>query len=148
MLRKSLVSILVSISMIAAICGGIVRSASADDRNSQVEQAIKAAEAWLKLVDDGKYRESWEQSASLFRDKITPEGWEKLAKSTRAHTGALVSRKFKLAAYATSLPGAPPGQYVVIEYDASYANIQSAIDKVTPMLDTDGQWHVSGYWIQ
>jgi hypothetical protein len=120
----------------------------AEDRNAAVQRAIKAADAWLKLVDEGKYRESWAQAASLFKEKITPEGWEKMARDARAPLGPLLSRKFKLAAYATALPDAPAGQYVVIEYDASYANNKSVIDKVTPMLDEDGRWRVSGYWIQ
>lgn len=139
---------IVSTLIVGVLLSGGFGTAQAEDRNAAVQQAIKAADAWLTLVDEGKYRESWQQAASAFRDKITPERWETMAKATRVHTGALMSRKFKLAAYATSLPGAPPGQYVVIEYDASYVNIKSAIDKVTPMLDTDGQWRVSGNWIQ
>jgi len=139
---------IVSILIVGLLSSAGIGAANAEDRNAAVQQATKAADAWLKLVDEGNYRESWQQAASIFRGKITPEGWETLAKATREHTGALISRKFELAAYATSLPGAPPGQYVVIEYEASYANIKSVIDKVTPMLDTDGQWRVSGYWIQ
>ena len=144
MLARTVVSIL----LVAAICGGNPNCARAEDRNASVQQAIKTADAWLKLVDDGKYRESWAQASSIFKEKITAEGWEKMARAARAPLGELLSRKFKLAAYATTLPGAPPGQYVVIEYDASYANNKSVIDKVTPMLDDDGQWRVSGYWIQ
>jgi hypothetical protein len=144
MIAKTMASIL----LIATIGGVSPGCAHGADRNVAVQQAVKAADAWLKLLDEGQYRASWEQSASIFRNKITPEGWEKMARSTRAALGELVSRKFKLAAYATALPGAPPGQYVVIEYDASYANNKSVIDKVTPMLDDDGQWRVSGYWIQ
>jgi len=37
---------------------------------------------------------------------------------------------------------------VVIRYDASFANKKSAIETVTPMLDKDGQWRVSGYFIK
>jgi uncharacterized protein DUF4019 len=139
---------IVAMLMVGLLFSAGIGTARAEDRTAAVQAATKAADAWLKLVDQERYRESWQQAASIFRDKITPEGWETLAKATREHTGALISRKFKLAAYATSLPGAPTGEYVVIEYDASYANIKSVIDKVTPMLDADGQWRVSGYWIQ
>ena len=61
---------------------------------------------------------------------------------------ALVSRRVKTARYATSLPGAPDGQYVVIQYRTSFANKKSAIETVTPMRDSDGQWRVSGYYIR
>ena len=140
--------IMFSLLLIAAISAATSGRVHAEDRNAAVQHAIKAADAWLKLLDEGQYRASWEQSASFFKEKITAEGWAKMARDARAPLGPLLSRNFKLAAYATTLPGAPPGQYVVIEYDASYANRKDVIDKVTPMLDTDGRWRVSGYWIQ
>jgi hypothetical protein len=36
---------------------------------------------------------------------------------------------------------------VVIQYDTSFANKKSAVETVTPLLDSDGQWRVSGYFI-
>ena len=47
-----------------------------------------------------------------------------------------------------ALPGAPDGEYVVIQYESSFEHKQSAIETVTPMLDTDGKWRVSGYFIK
>lgn len=66
----------------------------------------------------------------------------------RKPLGAVLSRTFKLAKYSTSLPGAPDGQYVVIQYDTSFENKKSAVETITPMLDRDGQWRVSGYFIK
>ncbi len=50
--------------------------------------------------------------------------------------------------YATSLPGAPKGQYVVVQYKTSFANKPSAIETITPMLEKDKKWRVSGYYIK
>jgi hypothetical protein len=47
-----------------------------------------------------------------------------------------------------SLPGAPDGDYVVIKFASSFENKASAVETVTPMKDTDGKWHVSGYYIK
>ncbi len=66
----------------------------------------------------------------------------------RKQVGALVSRKLKSAQYATSLPGAPDGKYVVIQYDSTFQNKRAAVETVTPMLDQDGKWRVSGYYIR
>jgi hypothetical protein len=123
-------------------------TARAEDRNAEVQQAMKAADAWLRLIDEGKYRESWEQSAGFFRDKITADGWAKMVGPVREPLGKVTSRKFKAAQYATRLPGAPAGQYVVIQYDTDYANKAGAVETVTPMLDKDGKWRVSGYYIR
>jgi hypothetical protein len=60
----------------------------------------------------------------------------------------LISRKLKSKKYTTSLPGAPDGKYVVIQYETSFEHKKSAIETVTPMLDKDGKWRVSGYYIK
>jgi hypothetical protein len=46
------------------------------------------------------------------------------------------------------LPGAPDGQYVIIQFETSFENKQNAVETVTPMLDTDSQWRISGYYIK
>jgi len=62
--------------------------------------------------------------------------------------GKLISRKVKSHQYSTSLPGAPAGQYVVIQYDTTFENKAAAVETVTPMLEKDGQWKVSGYYLK
>lgn len=62
--------------------------------------------------------------------------------------GKVVSRRLKTAHYATSLPGAPDGKYVVLKYASSFQNKNSAVETVTPMLDSDGGARVSGYYIK
>jgi hypothetical protein len=58
------------------------------------------------------------------------------------------SRKLKSATYSKTLPGAPDGEYVVIKYNTSFANKASAVETISPMLDKDGTWRVSGYFIK
>jgi hypothetical protein len=48
----------------------------------------------------------------------------------------------------TELPGAPDGQYVVMQFETSFANKKSAIETVTFMLEKDGQWKSAGYFIK
>jgi hypothetical protein len=36
----------------------------------------------------------------------------------------------------------------VIQFDTSFKNKKSAIETVTAMLDKDGKWRVSGYFIK
>jgi len=48
----------------------------------------------------------------------------------------------------TSVPGGPDGQYVIIEFAASFENKKTAIETVTPMLEKDGVWRVAGYYIK
>jgi hypothetical protein len=60
----------------------------------------------------------------------------------------VVARKLKSKQYTRTLPGAPDGEYVVIQYETTFENKQSATETVTPMLDKDGVWRVSGYYIK
>jgi hypothetical protein len=62
--------------------------------------------------------------------------------------GDLTSRSVAAAQYATSLPGAPDGEYIVIQFSTRFTNKKSAIETVTPMKDPDGMWRVSGYYIK
>ena len=110
--------------------------------------ALSAAEKWLAMVDSEKYAESWKEAAELFRNAVQPRQWEQTMQVVRKPLGNLISRKAKSKTYKTSLPGAPDGEYVVIQFETSFENKKSAIETVTPMKDKDGKWRVSGYYIR
>jgi hypothetical protein len=112
------------------------------------QQAVDAATKWLDLVDAGKYGDSYKEAAEFFKGAITKEQWEKTAPGARKPLGALVSRKLKSATFATELPGAPDGEYVVIQFDSSFKNKKTAVETITPMKQKDGSWRVSGYFIK
>lgn len=110
--------------------------------------AVSAAEKWLAVIDEGKYSESWREAASYFKTAVQQEQWEQSLQAHRKPLGKLVSRKVKSKAYKTSLPGAPDGEYVVIQFETSFENKKQAIETVTPMMDADGKWRVSGYYFK
>jgi len=120
----------------------------AQEGATAVAEARKAAEAWLKLLDRGQYAKSWDEAASLFRDAMARDAWAGTVQKVRAPLGQVKSRKLRGAQYATSLPNAPPGQYVVIQYDASFEHRPAVVETITPMLDADGTWRVSGYYVR
>lgn len=112
-----------------------------------VQAAQSAAEAWLALVDAGSYDESWDEAAALFRGAVPKERWRQMLTGTRAPLGAVQLRGLSSAQYATELPGAPDGEYVVLQFETSFENKRTAVETVTPMLD-GGAWRVSGYFIK
>jgi hypothetical protein len=116
--------------------------------NSEREKAtIASAENWLKIVDAGEYIESWKQSSENFKQRITQDRWEQAITRVRSPLSKLVSRKMEGAFYTTSLPGAPDGQYVVIDFNTSFENKKSGYENVLLTLDKDGKWRVSAYSI-
>lgn len=120
--------------------------AVAQDNN--MEAAKKSAESWLAIVDKGDYPDSYDEAAGIFKLAISKEEWAQKVRAARGPLGKIVSRKLKQAQYTTSLPGAPDGNYVVILYDTSFENKKAAVETIVPMLDKDGQWRVSGYFIR
>jgi len=110
--------------------------------------AESAALAWLTLVDAGNYAQSWNDASVLFRQSVTESQWQSAVAAARAPLGALKSRKVQSVTLKNSLPGAPDGEYAVIQFASSFEHKASAIETVTPMKDPDGKWHVSGYYIK
>lgn len=110
--------------------------------------AIASANEWLLMVDEGDYENSWNNAASYFKERITIHGWKKAAASARKPLGKLLSRKLKSKTFVTQLPSSPKGEYEVIQFESSFKNKKYAIETITPMLDTDKKWRVSGYYIK
>jgi hypothetical protein len=132
--------------VLLALWFGGVSWAVADE--AAEEKALEAAQTWLALVDEGEYAKSWETAAQYFKSAVTMEQWQQAMSAVRIPLGTLVSRKLQSRQYATSLPGAPDGEYVIIQFEASFENKMASVETVTPMLDRDGKWRVSGYFIK
>ena len=113
-----------------------------------VEQAVKVAESWLELVDRGEFDKSWQEAAAYFQQAVGRERWQQTLVAVRRPLGEVGSRELLEATFKSSLDGAPDGSYVVIRFKTSFSNKVDALETITPMLDPDGQWRVSGYFIK
>jgi len=110
--------------------------------------AIQSAEAFLKHIDEGKYAKGWQVSAKLFKDQVVQEKWDELMKLFREPLGKVTSRELFSQQYMTKIPSSPEGEYIVVVYQTNFENKPESYETVTPMLDKDGQWRVSGYYIK
>jgi len=147
-MRKLAIGIVAVVGLVAGMQWAHAGEAAKADTKDKEKAAVAAAEAWLKLVDDGKYADSWKQAAEFFKGAVKQEQWEPMVAGVRKPLGKLVSRKVKGTTYTTSAPGAPDGEYVIIQFDTAFAEKKAAVETVTPMMDKDGKWHVSGYFIK
>jgi Protein of unknown function (DUF4019) len=117
--------------------------------NEAAKQAATAAALkWLTEIDNGQYGQSWQDAAVFFQNAVSQQKWESALAAVRKPLGDLGSRNLTSAQYATQLPGAPDGQYVVMQFNSSFANKKSAVETVTFMLEKDGPWKASGYYIK
>lgn len=109
---------------------------------------VAAAEQWLKLADADKGPETWSAAGTGFRSAVTSEQWTGMLQGARAPLGALKSRSLANARFTRTLPGAPEGDYVVIQYSAVYVNRPGVTETVVTARETDGSWKVVTYLIQ
>ena len=112
------------------------------------QPALDVAVPWLAMIDSGQYGESWDAAASLFKQSVTREQWVNGLTKSRSPLGKVQSRTLQAARYQTDLPGAPPGEYVQIQYVTTSQDGGASTETITLMKDPDGIWRVSGYFIR
>jgi len=128
--------------------GGSVTMPSVDSSNAFKEIAAQAvAEKWLALLDRGEYGKAWDEGARLFRERVTREQWIESLPTTRGPFGALKSRKVEAAAFKTSMPGAPDGQYVIVRF-RSELETKSNAEELMTLVYENGLWRPAGYLIR
>jgi hypothetical protein len=140
----------IAVLTVAALLAAAGAARSADPAgNPEAERAAEAAaRSWLVLVDAGKYGASWDAAAAVFRTALTRAQWEAALEKVRRPLGGVTSRKLRAARFMTDLPGAPKGEYVVIQFDTSFESAPGKTETVTPSRESDGSWRVSGYYIK
>jgi hypothetical protein len=140
---KKIVSFLILLTLLMGSSPGTSHAAS-----SAEHVAVSAAQAWLSLIDDGHYSRSWKEASPFFQGAVSERNWKASLDGIRKPLGKLVFRKIKTVKHFTELPGAPDGQYVVMEFRASFVKKKSAIETVTFALEKDGLWKAAGYFIK
>lgn len=125
-----------------------IGASAADTEADSVKKAQESAQAWLASADAGQYGATWDQAAAPFQQSVKKAEWEQGFGSLRAPLGKLEKRTLISASYTKELPNAPAGEYVVLQFRSQFANKGEAIELITPMLEKDGSWRVSGYFIK
>ncbi len=110
--------------------------------------AISAAHAWLSIIDEGRYAESWDSASAYFKGAVSRENWESSLEGVRKPLGRLVSRRAISSKRSNDLPGAPDALYMVIRFRTTFEYKKAALETVTFMREKDGKWRAAGYFIR
>lgn len=118
------------------------------ENSGTVDQAgVNTARAWAELLDKRRWRDSWTQSGQMFQSGINRAGWVSTIQPLRQQLGAVSSRAVASVKSATSLPGAPDGEYTIVQFTTDFANKRGATETV--VLAREGSdWKVNGYFIR
>ena len=114
-----------------------------DDR-----ETIEASTKWLALLDAGKTGAAWDASSPYLKSVVTRQKWIEGITAARKPFGKFVKRTPTKFARSHSMPGAPEGDYSIIEFDTEFADGKRASEQVIWMLGEREVWSVSGYFIR
>lgn len=109
--------------------------------------SVDAAQAWVKMLDGKRWGESWKASGSLFRAQLTEAVWTATVQPLRQQFGVVTSRSLKSVSSSNSLPGAPSGEYKIIQFATVFANKPDAVETVV-LAHEGSAWRVNGYFIR
>jgi hypothetical protein len=112
------------------------------------KDATAAAETWLGHVDAGDYAGSWREASTYFQGAITEKAWVESLNGVRTPLGKRLSRQFKKTQHTQSMPGAPDGDYVVMQFDTRFEHKHAAVETVTCMQEKHGEWKATGYYMK
>jgi hypothetical protein len=117
--------------------------AQGDNREAQA-----AAESWVALIDQGQYAASWQAAAASFKGAVPEQKWIEAVGVARGPFGGLKTRNVKSSTATKTLPGAPDGDYVVLQFNTAFEKKAAALETITMVHDPDGQWRVVGYFVR
>ncbi len=111
-----------------------------------VKAATEATDHWLAVVDAGKFADSWQSTAQVFKLGVKESDWAGDLDAIRGKLGKTTMRELKTAQFSTTLRGAPlSGEYVTISYLTKFANAPLALETLVVSKEADGEWRIAGY---
>ncbi|UJP01307.1 MAG: DUF4019 domain-containing protein [Nitrosomonas sp.] len=113
-----------------------------------LEKVESSARIWLKLVDSGDYKDSWENASPLFKGKTSEGAWIKSITAIRTPRGAMNARYIATAGATKSLSGFPDGEYVVLQFYTTFGEKGLALETITLAKAKDDTWQIADYEIK
>jgi len=139
----------ISLSLVlAALFCGFAGCSGCNPHAEDIDQATKMTDAWVKLIDQGDYGDAWDQTGAQFKKLVGRDAWPKQVDPFRKALGPLNTRTLESATYTDNIPGAPPGQYVIIRYTTSFKRKPAVLEEITAQKEDDGVWRSLGYYIR
>jgi hypothetical protein len=112
-----------------------------------VADTQKVVDAYLVLIDQGKYGESWDVSSSMMKKTMPRNEWITVMNTIHKPLGAVKSRKIIDIGTAENPKGLPAGEYMVYYYQTVFANKEKATELITLELGYDQIWRVLTYQV-
>jgi DNA-binding CsgD family transcriptional regulator len=101
--------------------------------------AARAAEAFLTLIDESRWAESYAATGTQFRKLNSLERWTEVSETVRPPLGTVLTRNLVTNEFVP----APPEGYQLVKFASSYADGTNQVESVS-LEREDGAWRVVG----
>jgi uncharacterized protein (TIGR03067 family) len=109
------------------------------------QEAVKAAEAYLQVVDAGKFGSLRDMVSSMAKQQVTREQVAQTYQKLRDTFGKATRRTLHRVQVYDEFPGLPKGRYAGVQYKTDFERQQGLWESLLLNVDTDGQWRVNTY---
>ena len=111
-----------------------------DDRDS-----IDAGMKWLALIDGGNAGAAWDLASKQLKSAVTRAKFIEGMRDARKSLGKLETRTAERFARSHQLPGAPEGDYAIVDYTARFAQGKKLQERLVWSIEEGDIWRVAGY---
>jgi hypothetical protein len=132
------------VAFAAALAWSTAWADTTEDHVAQVSAATEQAASWLGALDLGHYDEAWNGLATVMKRGSSLEDWTRDVRAPRQQLGKPGGRELERAEFATTVRGAPTGNYVTVAYVSHFADAPPILETVLLTFE-DERWRVAGY---
>ncbi|MCY4074710.1 MAG: DUF4019 domain-containing protein [Acidobacteria bacterium] len=111
---------------------------------ADIAAARPTVDAWLELIDNGRYRDAWPLGSTYFKRVVSADDLVQAMETHRAPLGAVDDRTLRNALRTDSVAGAPDAPYVVFTFQTVFADRTTAVETVTAEREGDA-WLIAGH---
>lgn len=112
------------------------------------DMALQQGKAWLQLVDDGLYAQSWDVSSAIFKTSVSQAKWIEALQLIRQPLGVTKSRELAKTQAPSTLPGLPDGDYLILTFSTSFDGNASLATETLSLVKINGEYRTIGYFIR
>nr|WP_298928238.1 DUF4019 domain-containing protein [uncultured Erythrobacter sp.] len=156
-----IMSIFIAAAIIGVVySGGEDASLNAADPAAQTEPATDAVEQqaspaaltratnFIAAVDASNWEGSWKIAGEFFQTETTAGEWAAIVEPVRKPLGIVTERRLVSVQQVNTLPGAPEGDYEVLQYQTKFAQDALISTETVVMIRNGEGFDVAGYFIR
>jgi hypothetical protein len=110
------------------------------------KESIEAGKKWLELLDSGNAGAAWDLASKQLQSVVKRDAFVAEISTVRKPLGKIDTRTPVKFARSHELPGAPSGDYAIVEFDTKYANGKHLSEQVIWTIESGDIWRVAGYY--